>query len=344
MKLREITESTVITENPLAQQEQPATKAAGAVKQAATPPAGTPTSSGAKIDMKKQSKAAQGSKMAANAMGAKGGSGAMMAKGLDKLASGGAMTGALSKQIAPFAKQLTTILSNQQLRQKFMMLVKQAEKGAAPAEDVAQEDMAKNKDDYQAKKKALQDIQMDPNTHKDDELKKELMKKKYELDKEGKEKGYKEEDDVDESGIMYKAGVKKYGKDGMKKIQSAAGKGASAEEIGKIKDQHNKKKESADPEVDAIKQLAGIVSKASTPQTAYSEELKRLAGINEYATAGATSAGNIASVANPDQAKGHRPKDSKGLPKAPQKKKADGTAENALDIKDNLMGGATVRR
>ena len=117
------------------------------------------------------------------------------------------------------------------------------------------------------------------------------MKKKYELDKEGKEKGYKE-----------------------------------------------------DAEVDAIKQLAGIVSKAVTPQTAYSQELKKLAGINEFATAGATSAGNIASVANPAQAKGQRPKDSKGLPKAPQKKKADGTAENALDIKDNLMGGATVRR
>jgi hypothetical protein len=73
-----------------------------------------------------------------------------------------------------------------------------------------------------------------------------------------KEKGYKEsladklaenldlkkktDQDTDESGIMYKAGVKKYGKDGMKKIQSAAGKGASAEEIGKIKDKHNKKK------------------------------------------------------------------------------------------------------
>jgi len=52
----------------------------------------------------------------------------------------------------------------------------------------------------------------------------------------------KNEGDVDESGIMYKAGVKKYGKDGMKKIQSAAGKGASAEEIGAIKDKHNKKK------------------------------------------------------------------------------------------------------
>ena len=48
--------------------------------------------------------------------------------------------------------------------------------------------------------------------------------------------------ETDESGIMYRAGVKKYGKDGMQKIQSAAGKGASAEEIGKIKDKHNKKK------------------------------------------------------------------------------------------------------
>ena len=47
---------------------------------------------------------------------------------------------------------------------------------------------------------------------------------------------------VKESGIMYKAGVKKYGKAGMKAIQSAAGKGASAEEIGAIKDKHNKKK------------------------------------------------------------------------------------------------------
>ena len=45
-----------------------------------------------------------------------------------------------------------------------------------------------------------------------------------------------------ESGVMYKAGVKKYGEEGMKKIQSAAGKGASAEEIGAIKDKYNKKK------------------------------------------------------------------------------------------------------
>ena len=113
---------------------------------------------------------------------------------------------------------------------------------------------------------------------------------------------------TDESGIMYKAGVKKYGKDGMKKIQSAAGKGASAEEIGKIKDTHNKKKK------------------------------------NETATAGATTAGNIASVANPKQAYGHRKRDKNGIPKAPQKKNPDGTAKSALDISDNLMGGKTIKR
>ena len=50
---------------------------------------------------------------------------------------------------------------------------------------------------------------------------------------------------VKESGIMYRAGVKKYGKEGMTKIQSAAGSGASAEEIGAIKDKYNKKKTEA---------------------------------------------------------------------------------------------------
>ena len=67
-------------------------------------------------------------------------------------------------------------------------------------------------------------------------------------------------------------------------------------------------------------------------------------GIKETATAGATSAGSIATVVNPKQAYGHRPKDKKGLPKAPQKKKADGTTVNALDMGNNLMGGTPVKR
>ena len=72
--------------------------------------------------------------------------------------------------------------------------------------------------------------------------------------------------------------------------------------------------------------------------------MKALAGIKEVATAGATSAGNIASVANPAMAYGQRGRDSKGLPKAPQKKNADGTTVNALDMSNNLMGGKTVKR
>ena len=45
-----------------------------------------------------------------------------------------------------------------------------------------------------------------------------------------------------ESGILYKAGVKKYGKEGMKKIQQAAGKRLSHATIGAIKDKYEKDK------------------------------------------------------------------------------------------------------
>ena len=55
----------------------------------------------------------------------------------------------------------------------------------------------------------------------------------------------KKESLTKESGILYKAGVKKYGKEGMKKIQQAAGKRKSHAEIGAIKDKYEKgKKES----------------------------------------------------------------------------------------------------
>ena len=69
--------------------------------------------------------------------------------------------------------------------------------------------------------------------------------------------GYKDPDlmddeEMDESGILYKAGVKKYGKKGMQAIQSAAGKGANQEEIGAIKDKHMK------DDLDAIRRIAGI--------------------------------------------------------------------------------------
>ena len=282
MKLRELTikEQPAPAPNPAGQgapnpaPEQPAVKAAGAVQ-----------------------KVGQGAKMAAAKMGAKGGTGGMMAKGLDKLASGGALTGNLSKQIAPFAKQLSTILSDTTLRNKFMMLVKQAEAGAkkqqaAPESDVQELDTSlKGKDDYEAKKKALQDLQMDPNTSKDKDVEDEIKHRLHRL-----------------------------------KIQAKK---------QKIETESNE-------EVDAIKQLAGLMSTAKAPDTAYND-LKTLAGIGEAATAGATSSGNIASVSNPAHAYGQRPRDDKGLPKAPQKKNKDGTTKNALDM-DSSFFGAPVKR
>ena len=54
------------------------------------------------------------------------------------------------------------------------------------------------------------------------------------------------DDEANESGILYRAGVKKYGKAGMKAIQSAAAKGANHQEIGKIKDKHLKDDELLD--------------------------------------------------------------------------------------------------
>ena len=54
--------------------------------------------------------------------------------------------------------------------------------------DESQHSDIKDKEDYMAKKKAIQDLQMDPNTAKDEELKKEIMRRKAELDAEAKEK------------------------------------------------------------------------------------------------------------------------------------------------------------
>ena len=67
--------------------------------------------------------------------------------------------------------------------------------------------------------------------------------------------------------------------------------------------------------------------------------------INEIATAGATSAGNIATVASPPAAY-HKPKKrgKYGAPQAPQKKHPDGTTKNALDISNNIMSGKPVKR
>ena len=59
------------------------------------------------------------------------------------------------------------------------------------------------------------------------------------------------EDDVDESGLQYHIGKKKYGKDGMAALAQAGRDGASQEELGKIKDQY------IDDSMDILR-LAGV--------------------------------------------------------------------------------------
>ena len=79
--------------------------------------------------------------------------------------------------------------------------------------------------------------------------------------------------------------------------------------------------------------------------------------LGETATAGATTAGSIATVVSPQIAIGKdRTKKSytgspgksgtkaPKLPKVSQIKNADGTVKNALDINTNIFGGEAVKR
>jgi hypothetical protein len=65
---------------------------------------------------------------------------------------------------------------------------------------------------------------------------------------------------------------------------------------------------------------------------------KAQAGMSET-----TTAGSIATVANPPSANA-KIKRKNGAPVAPQKKNKDGTAKNALELGNNLMGGGAVKR
>ena len=101
--------------------------------------------------------------------------------------------------------QLTIKQFNEELKSVFpyiYKLVSEANKVKELGPDDLLGEELKDKEDYQAKKKALQDIQMDPNTHKDEKLKKDLMRRKAELDDQGKAAGYKEADSM---------GMNKYG-------------------------------------------------------------------------------------------------------------------------------------
>jgi hypothetical protein len=201
---------------------------------------------------------------------------------------------------------------------------------------IVSETALQSQDDLDAKRKALQDLQMDPNSS-DPEIKQAIMQRKADLEKEAKAKGFTESfeigdefgisfsedheisttivdiledgivielddlalemltnegltflegevvteekqkgvdgkacwkgykrmgtkqkggktvdncvkmgEDLDESGLQYYTGKKKYGKDGMTALAQAGRDGASEEELGKIKDKY--KKEDHGPE------------------------------------------------------------------------------------------------
>ena len=66
-------------------------------------------------------------------------------------------------------------------------------------------------------------------------------------------------DYLKESGLQYYTGVKKHGKEYMKRAAKAGREGASQEELGRIKDKYSKaEKNKKTNEVDRIKELAGV--------------------------------------------------------------------------------------
>lgn len=70
-----------------------------------------------------------------------------------------------------------------------------------------------------------------------------------------------EDAEVDESGLQYYTGVKKHGKEYMKRAAEAGRKGASQEELGRLKDRYSKaekdksQKEELDQEFDMIESI-----------------------------------------------------------------------------------------
>lgn len=86
-----------------------------------------PQEAPAPADAQTLQKTGAGARMVGQKLGAKGSAG-QMSKALDKVAQGGALPANLAKQIAPFAKNLEAILADQQLRNRFMALVKMAGK------------------------------------------------------------------------------------------------------------------------------------------------------------------------------------------------------------------------
>jgi hypothetical protein len=98
----------------------------------------------------------------------------------------------------------------------------------------------KDKEDLEAKRKALDDLEADPVASKDPEISAAIDQRRNDLEKEAKAKNIGEEP-VGESGLQRYTGIKKYGKDGFEALQKAGREGADEEEKGRIKDKYLKK-------------------------------------------------------------------------------------------------------
>jgi len=96
--------------------------------------------------------------------------------------------------------------------------------------------------------------------------------------------------------------------------------------------------------VDEGRIKAALHRKAKHAGKASGRKHKYKLKIGEDATAGGTGAGDISVVANPPAARQKIKTGKNGTPEAPQKKNKDGTAKNALELGNNLMGGSTIKR
>ena len=217
------------------------------------------------------------------------------------------LTGNLSKQIAPFAKQLSTILADTTLRNKFMMLVKQAEAGAK--KQAAQPQAGQPQAQPQAGQPQAQP-QMQTQSMEEDPFNDEvnnILKKHPEATAKMKSTG-----DVNDiyNTDLYMDLFTHYQQD----MPYGTQKARDGDPVQFIQD-----------ELDEL----GIFDDNE---------------MAEAATPGATSAGSIATVANPITAYAKVKKDGKGVPKADQKKTPKGTAVNALDMKGASLFGGNIQK
>jgi hypothetical protein len=88
------------------------------------------------------------------------------------------------------------------------------------------------------------------------------------------------DDLVDESGLQYYTGVKKHGKEYMKKAAQAGRDGASQEELGRLKDKYSKAEKQTDEEVELEQAFEGMMGQFA--ESADSEVKEQKTPVTEF--------------------------------------------------------------